>query len=444
VLTTRWLFLGSALLVFANVAFGDGTYQRTKNGKTLVWNNDPKPGDEASWSGDRDREGYASGFGTLTWYTAWQEPGSAKSALYARYWGNMVRGKFNGPVNAHSKGKTAYAIFADGVRTTRWAAGPAPSWKVAHQLTKPPKPETAAEPASEGSGVAGPEAPAKGRPPVQRSASGPEGPTPLREVRGQTSEITDRPTTQSVGKEREEPVRRQPETEAAAPAEGPSVSGQPPAQRGLRPGGRSEITDRPTAQTVDKEREEPVRRQPETEAAAPAEGPPVQRSASGPEVPTPRREDSEQPPAQRGLRPGGRSEITDRSAARAFPESATADKPEAESDNSVEELVGPSSSLRIKAVSDGSPAATNPEAASSPAASARLTEEEVVDLADAAARSRGYDPAQYWRPDPRYNPADKIWSLEYDQKAHYASGALGKHFTVTVDNKTKKASIPGR
>jgi hypothetical protein len=99
----------------------------------------------------------------------------------------------------------------------------------------------------------------------------------------------------------------------------------------------------------------------------------------------------------------------------------------------------------MKAVGDGSPAAANPEAASPPAASARLTEEEVIDLADAAARSRGYDPAQYWRPDPRYNRADKIWSLEYDQKAHYATEGIGKHFTVTVDNKTKKASImPGK
>src|SRR4029077_7488928 len=66
----RFFFVCRALLVFANVALGDGTYQRTKDGKTLVWNNHPQAGDEAKWSGDRDREGYASGFGTLTWYTA--------------------------------------------------------------------------------------------------------------------------------------------------------------------------------------------------------------------------------------------------------------------------------------------------------------------------------------------------------------------------------------
>ncbi len=141
----RFLFVCGALLVFANVAFGDGTYQHTKDGKALVWNNHPKAGDEAKWSGDRDREGYASGFGTLTWYIAREsETGSAKPALYARYWGNMVRGKFNGPVNSHSKRKTDHAIFADGVQTTRWAAGPAPSQIVAEPAKRFPgaKPQT--------------------------------------------------------------------------------------------------------------------------------------------------------------------------------------------------------------------------------------------------------------------------------------------------------------
>jgi hypothetical protein len=45
------LFVCGALLVLANVARGEGTYQRTRNGKTFVWNNYPKPGDEATWSG---------------------------------------------------------------------------------------------------------------------------------------------------------------------------------------------------------------------------------------------------------------------------------------------------------------------------------------------------------------------------------------------------------
>ena len=97
------------------------------DGKTLVWNNYPKPGDETTWSGGRDSDGYARGFGTLIWYTADNQPPSAEPLLYARYWGNMVRGKFEGAVNVHSKRKTHHAIFVDGARATRWVKGTAPS-----------------------------------------------------------------------------------------------------------------------------------------------------------------------------------------------------------------------------------------------------------------------------------------------------------------------------
>jgi hypothetical protein len=109
------------LLALASVALGTGgTYQHTKDGNTIVWNDYPKLGETADWSGKRDREGYATGFGTLIWYTV-------KGAEFARYFGNMVRGKFDGPVNVHSKGKTAHAFFVEGGRTTGWARGPAPS-----------------------------------------------------------------------------------------------------------------------------------------------------------------------------------------------------------------------------------------------------------------------------------------------------------------------------
>src|ERR1700730_13607829 len=94
--TVRFLFVCATLLGFASVALGDGVYQRTKDGKTMVWNNDPKPVDEAAWSGARDRDGYATGFGTLTWYKAQKETVKrmgipfTKSNVYARYFGNMV------------------------------------------------------------------------------------------------------------------------------------------------------------------------------------------------------------------------------------------------------------------------------------------------------------------------------------------------------------------
>ena len=308
----RFLFICGALLVFANVAFGDGTYQRTKNGKRFVWNSDPKPGDEATWSGDRDREGYASGFGTLTWRTARRksEAGSAKSALYGRYWGNMVRGKFSGPVNVHSKGKTGYAIFVDGVRTTRWSAGPAPSWRVAQQRSKLTKPEAAAEPASaKRSGVAEPEAPAEGTPPVQRS-----------EVRGQMSQMTNR----------------------------------------------------------------------------------------------------------------------------AAPKPGTNKNPKAEVDDSLRLLFGPPSSLRKGSIDHASSVGPKTEAAALPEINPRLTKSEVIDLAGAEARRRGYNPAEYQRAEPQYNAADETWSLSYDQQAVAGAEEAGKNFSVTVDDKTKgTVFVPG-
>ena len=153
----RLVFVCCVLLGFANVALGDGVYQRTRDGKTLVWNNSHKPGDEATWSGDRDREGYAGGFGTLTWYTVDSQSGFAEPALYARYWGNMVLGKLDGPVNVHSKRKTHHAIFADGARVTHWAAGPAPSHLSAEARTAIAKWNRAREPEAPAEGPISPQ-----------------------------------------------------------------------------------------------------------------------------------------------------------------------------------------------------------------------------------------------------------------------------------------------
>src|SRR4051812_43622976 len=120
-MTLRGLIVFSAVISFAALALG-GEFQKTKDGKTTVWNEHPKKGDVATWVGDRDDEGYAKGFGTLTWYKA--EGG--RSVVYARYFGNMAAGKFEGGVNAHSNGRTSHAFFTDGTRTSPWASGTAP------------------------------------------------------------------------------------------------------------------------------------------------------------------------------------------------------------------------------------------------------------------------------------------------------------------------------
>ena len=108
------------LLLAATASFAQGEYQQTKDGKTVIWNGTPKPGEAVTWDGDRDKENYATGFGALTWYTA-------KGSVYGLYYGNMVHGKLEGPVNVHTNGRTAHAYFVDGGRVTTWAHGPAPS-----------------------------------------------------------------------------------------------------------------------------------------------------------------------------------------------------------------------------------------------------------------------------------------------------------------------------
>src|SRR6266576_5038336 len=102
----RSLFVCSALLLFASVAYGAGSYQPTRDGKTLVWNDSPKPGEEATWSGRRDKNGFAAGSGTLTWYqveptivTGSNIPNARRYAVViSRRSGKMVEGKFEGAV----------------------------------------------------------------------------------------------------------------------------------------------------------------------------------------------------------------------------------------------------------------------------------------------------------------------------------------------------------
>jgi len=97
----RQPFVYSTLLVllFAGAALA-GQYQRTKDGKTLVWNEDHKTDDLVGWSGKRDADGYATGYGTLTWYTPddMLETGSNLPRKHyrvsSRVSGTMVHGKF--------------------------------------------------------------------------------------------------------------------------------------------------------------------------------------------------------------------------------------------------------------------------------------------------------------------------------------------------------------
>jgi hypothetical protein len=135
--TARCLFICSTLLLFANGAYG-GTYQHTRDKRTLVWNHNPKPDDEATWSGGRDSNGFAKGYGTLTWYKVQRaivtgsnisssKGGAVGGVVSNRYSGKMVRGKFDGPVvSIDAGGKMFHGTFVNGTKANDWVAGPLP------------------------------------------------------------------------------------------------------------------------------------------------------------------------------------------------------------------------------------------------------------------------------------------------------------------------------
>jgi hypothetical protein len=130
VVPLRCVLVGSGLFLLTHFVYASGSYQRTKDGKTLVWNNYPLPRDEATWSGERDAEGYATGPGTLTWFSVdWtgrsdsNTPPPQRPMVINRYTGNMVRGKFEGPVvNLDSNGKSVQLTFENGRRVRETSA----------------------------------------------------------------------------------------------------------------------------------------------------------------------------------------------------------------------------------------------------------------------------------------------------------------------------------
>jgi hypothetical protein len=359
---TRFIcFCAALLMIFAGVAFGEGDYQRTKDGKIMVWNDDPKPGDVADWFGDRDKDGYATGVGTLTWY-------GGDGAVYARYHGNMVRGKFNGAVNAHSKGKTGHAIFVDGKRTSGWVAGRAPSLR-AIEAPKKEITENAQPVSAEDFGVVSAHL-------SRRSAS--EGGTPT--VSGATTEArrpTPTPENGDLAKQEnaQHPI---PETKDT-PAEGPSKEKKPATANPS--GGGSEVKGQTTAGTVSK-------------------------------------------PNSRNERAADRNRPT-----------TIQDKPE------LGDFAGPPSALRTDTVVEAPSTGAEPEIVSTPSANAKLTPQEAMTLADAEARGQGYDLNEYQRPKADYSAVKGKWSLIYDLKEADGGGENAPHFSVTVDDETKKVEV---
>ena len=154
----RSLFVCGALILFASVVYGAGSYQRTRDGQTLVWRDSPARGDEATWSGKRDKDGFATGSGVLTWYKVEPTIVTGSNILDTRryailinhYSGTMVRGKFKGAVtNIEADGKRLQATSVNGTDrpSRRQKATRAPTAEVRARAT--PTAEQTPTPSSE-------------------------------------------------------------------------------------------------------------------------------------------------------------------------------------------------------------------------------------------------------------------------------------------------------
>jgi hypothetical protein len=401
-LTLRSILFCGGLLLLASTSFAQGEYQQAKDGKTLIWNGTPKPGDTATWDGDRDKENYATGFGALTWYTA-------KGTVYGLYYGNMVHGKLEGPVNVHTNGRTAHAYFVDGGRVTGWAHGPAPSKMAVPEeaIFEQRKVQAEKEAAAARRTAEAAEAEKKRKPApekVRRAEPVATKPEVKTEDRVQKSAVSsaEKAPSEAAKKESESAVVEK-QSEAPKTASPARVFDEPtpiPAKSEIA-NQKSEPTQVPTAEP--------------SVTASVANEPPREEVATEPKTEV----------------AGGASEITRES-------SPVSTRKESPRDVSVNSLVGPPSSLRT--TTETSTPKTETETSTS-RDNAPLTETEAINLADTEARRQGAPLDEYQRPKVDHSAVKGKWSLLYGLKEGRSAAESGGPFTVTVEDKTRKVEI---
>jgi len=446
-------------LALAARTFANGNYQWSEDRKkALIWNNDPKPGDGATWTGAHDNEGYATGSGILTWYrvdrgftTGSNIAVSHKKTPISSYSGTMVHGKFNGTVTTVDHGKTYNANFADGQRKGQWSSEPAVAKAEttetvpAAKNTEPVAPE---KPASVATGAA----PTKTASPAEETlpivtaeaptttdipAAGPEQATNLSnhasEVSTQKPESTESTALQtsnsaapliaqaSTTQPDESTTPRQPVTRKTALAPGAVRAIDRPGTPAKKPEPartKSEKSEKPKAKPSPSETTEV---QPEVTNESPAEGPATEAQTEKLEAPALKSE-------------------------RSAPTSSPPAAKETPVDDSIRTLVGPPSSLRTgppkpEASPKTEAAPPPPVEAPAPESSApdgpKLTAVEAMDIADIEARTRGYDLGEYQLPKAEYNATNDTWSVSYGGRESDKS----KKLSVTVQDKSGKAEV---
>jgi hypothetical protein len=408
-------------LIFVSGAYAGGTYQRTDDHKkALVWNNDPKPGDIATWSGDRDANGYATGPGTLQWFRVGPGVLNRKRTPISSYSGTMLHGKFNGDVMTVDHGKTYHATFVDAQKKGQWIAGPLiTKAKSAESVTsteaaseapsteKVSKEKTQTRVAKETTA----DVPAEGPAQIPTSSSK----ATNEESSSKGTEKASQPLIAQTSAEEpdQSPTPREPVTRKSALAPGPVRAIERPT---------SAVTIKPEAEPArQSERAKPEKTKKPSKIAKPA-------SSQSPEADTQLSEDipAAGPASARDeLRRGG------------------ADKKETPVDDSLRTLTGPPSSLRSSAPPETNPPTqiSTPSTAAvlpPPPTGAKLTAVKAMDIADIEARTKGYDLGEYQLPKAEYNAASDAWSVTYLARD---ADKDAKKLTVTIQDKTGKAEV---
>jgi hypothetical protein len=448
----RFLVVGGVALLMLSCASGawaGGAYQRTDDRKkTLVWNNDPQPGDAAEWTGGRDSQGYAEGTGTLTWLQPEKKSvtgsniSSARRVPISSYTGAMTHGKFEGSVTTVDHGKTYHATYAAGQRKGRWSTGPAVA-NVESVESKPAE-EDRPEPLKT---VATTETIEPERPKVSNETieAPAEGPT------SETNAGKPAPNKTDTRLAKTEP----PSGELSADESNQSATPQKPVSKktALAPGAVRAIDQlgRQVEKKSEKPKEAPVKikratkvEESKVEAASeqatepPAEGP---RSAAAekPQPPSSKTKVETSEVSQPPTPVPSQSSTT-------HPPPLNAQLSETPVDDSIRTLTGPPSSLRAKAPT--APADASPPAAESapsiapavplPSAEPKLNAVQAMDIADIQAREQGYDLGEYQLPKADYNATDDTWSVSYIGRDDDKSG---KHLSVVVQDKSGKAQV---
>lgn len=454
-----------SLLLVARI-YAEGTYQRSDDRKkTLVWNNDPQPGDIATWTGDRDAEGYATGPGTLSWArvnrgfsTGSNLSTTKKRTPISTYSGTMVHGKFDGVVTTVDRGKTYHANFVDGQRKGNWAAGTA--------IAKAEKVESA--PAAE--------KPAAVEPAKSTSTATESAPTEKVVQEKKTAPVAE-PTVQTTedipaagpAEEKTEISSQQSESSASTAAESskpatpliaqasttqPNDSATPRQQpvtrkAALAPGAVRAI-DRPTTTTTAAPKKAESAKQPtQSKASEEKTEKPAKTAKPAPSQPTEAKTQlSEDIPAA-GPTTAAAEKLEPPVLKTEKAQPAKSSTKETPADDSIKALTGPPSALRGKNATplpETNPPTEIPTAANtapSPsvaaaAAVAKLTPVQAMDIADIEARTRGYDLGEYQLPKAEYSAANDTWSVAYVGRS---ADGTSKKLNVVVQDKSGKAEV---